>query len=194
MMRKLLEGHEIEYTTVQRTAGSDGPPADSPANRSGRMLAETVMLKIDGGFAMALIPVNQRLRLELLKEMVDAQSIRQAEAQELDRLFPDCDGDAIPPFGMLHGMRVFVAEALSRSQRLAFYAGSRMQVAELLYSDYSRLVRPIVAPISTAAEPHTRARPGHDESHSKARDSAPSAPAPAAISAHSSSYTREMNG
>lgn len=179
MMRKLLEGHEIEYTITQQAASSDGPDMDRESNQSERMLAETVMLKIDGGFAMVVVPASHDIRLELLKEMVDAESAHTAEVHEVDELFPDCDADAIPPFGMLYGMRVFVAEPLSRSQNLAFYAGSRKQVAELLYTDYARLVRPIVAPISAAGAAESRPRSGRDVQSRPRRDDV-SSPVPMA--------------
>jgi Ala-tRNA(Pro) deacylase len=165
MMIQFLDAHEIEYTTTEAPSESVSPDPTFAPDRPGRILAETVMLKIDGGLAMAVIPSNHRLRPELLKELIDAESLDLADTQELCELFPDCDADAIPPFGTLQGMRVVAAEALSRSPRLAFYAGLRTQVVEMLYSDYVRLLRPIVAPISMPPVPHTRGRPGHVERH-----------------------------
>lgn len=168
MMIQFLDAHQIEYTTTQAPSGSVSPDPTFAPDRPGRILAETLMLKIDGGLAMALIPANHRLRLELLKELIDAESLDLAQPQELCELFPDCDSDAIPPFGTLQGMRVFTAEALSRSPRLAFHAGLRTQVVEMLYSDYTRLLRPIVAPITMPAAPPTRGRPGQVERHEAA--------------------------
>jgi Ala-tRNA(Pro) deacylase len=108
---------------------------------------------------MALIPSGDSLRTEFLKEILECESIGLAETEELSELFPDCEPHAVPPLGMLHGMRVFASDELARSRCLAFHAGSRSRVVEISWRDYFRLVVPIIAPISVASGTHTRGRP-----------------------------------
>src|SRR5205807_1099490 len=90
---ELLESHGIAYDV------SGGTEPD----------AKTLLVRIDGALGMALIPIDHRLRLDMLKEIVDAQSVRMAQDSEVPNIFSDCEPSAIPPFGILHGMHVFVS-------------------------------------------------------------------------------------
>lgn len=51
---------------------------------------------------------------------------------------------AMPPFGNLYGMEVFVTEALSKDDEIAFNAGSHTELIRLRYGDFARLAHPIV--------------------------------------------------
>lgn len=152
LMTRFLDGHQIDYTDTR-----DALP-DQTDSSAEPVLAQTVILNIDGAPAMAVIPAGHTLRDELLKELIEAENLFPVEPEELSELFPDCDGDAIPPLGILHGMRVFVSDALTQSDRIAFCAGCGSRVVELAWQDYFRLVVPIIAPIS-AAGAHTPNRP-----------------------------------
>ena len=56
--------------------------------------------------------------------------------------FPDCDGGAMPPFGNLYGMEVFVAESLAEDEEIVFNAGTHTELMRLAYRDFARLVQP----------------------------------------------------
>ena len=133
--------------TMTELLESQGIPFE--VEEHGEALAKTIMLNIDGGLAMALVPVNHRPRLDLLKEMLGAGSLREADEREVFDVFPDCEAGAVPPFGMLHGIRVFVSCDLAQCDSFAVAAGSRRQVLRMAYCDYAGLVRPFVFPIST---------------------------------------------
>lgn len=131
-MTELLESQGIPYAVEEH----------------GKPVAKTIMLKIDGALAMALIPVHHRPRLELLKELLNAGTMQAADEQEVQEMFPDCDASAVPPFGTLQGMRVFVSCDVAQRSNIAVAAGSRRRLLRMAYSDYAGLVRPFVFPIS----------------------------------------------
>jgi Ala-tRNA(Pro) deacylase len=58
--------------------------------------------------------------------------------------FPDCELGAMPPFGNLYDMEVFVAESLAEDREIAFNAGSHTEMIKLRYSDFEGLVHPQV--------------------------------------------------
>lgn len=113
-------------------------------------VARTKLLNIDGALAMAVIPSDHRPDLEGIRELIDAETVRPAADAEVRRKFPGCEPAAVPPVGMLFGVRVFISDELSRESRIGFLAGSRATVVEMDYADYFRLVRPVIAPISAA--------------------------------------------
>ena len=55
----------------------------------------------------------------------------------------------MPPFGNLYGMEVYVAEALSKDEEIAFNAGSHTEVIRMGYHDFERLVQPKVVSFTT---------------------------------------------
>jgi Ala-tRNA(Pro) deacylase len=63
--------------------------------------------------------------------------------------FPDCETGAMPPFGNLYGMEVFVAESLTYRPDIAFNAGSHTEVIKMHYHDFERLVQPKVLSFTT---------------------------------------------
>ena len=57
-------------------------------------------------------------------------------------MFPESEVGAMPPFGNLYGMEVFVDESLSQDEEIAFNAGSHTELIKLAYRDFESLVKP----------------------------------------------------
>ena len=71
--------------------------------------------------------------------------------QEFQDSFPECETGAMPPFGNLYGMKVFVAESLAKDEAIVFNAGSLTELIELDYRDFETLVHPEVKKFSFLA-------------------------------------------
>ena len=123
-----------------------------------REIAKVVMVKIDGRMAMAVLPASRRVDITALHTGSEAASLRLASELEFKQQFPDCDAGAMPPFGNLYGMDVFVDEAVVKQARIAFNAGSHDEVMRLTYEDFARLVHPKVLRFATTAERAPRLR------------------------------------
>ena len=61
------------------------------------------------------------------------------------RIFPACEAGAMPPFGNLYGLPVWVDQALTRDKDISFNAGTHEQTVRMAYADFARLVQPRVA-------------------------------------------------
>ena len=118
--------------TVLATAASAHVPSQE--------LAKTVMVVIDGTLAMAVLPASEHLDLETLKAAVDAQDVRLASEAEFESQFLDCDIGAMPPFGNLYGVDVYVSERLAEDGEIAFNAGNHRELVMMSYADFERLV------------------------------------------------------
>ncbi len=86
--------------------------------------------------------------MDKLGRWVGLVSVRLATEQEFKSVFPDCETGAMPPFGDLYGVPVYLADTLSREDRIAFNAGSHGEAIEMAFADFERLVKPAIAPIS----------------------------------------------
>ena len=106
------------------------------------------MVKIDGKMAMAVLPASSKVDCDLLKKATGSSKVEIASEKEFKDLFPDCEVGAMPPFGNLYGMEVFVTKSLTEDREIAFNAGSHRELVRLTYKDFEQLVKPKVITFS----------------------------------------------
>ncbi len=87
--------------------------------------------------------------MELLEGAIDAGKVILATEQEFDKLFPNCEVGAMPPFGNLYDMDVYIEEDITSDEKIAFNAGTHTELIEMVYKDFERLVQPHVLRFST---------------------------------------------
>ncbi len=153
-LKDFLDRNNIEYITIRHSLAYNAQRIAATTHIPGKELAKTVMVKIDGKMAMAVIPASYRVNLRLLKETTGAKKVELAEEMEFKHMFPDCDPGAMPPFGNLYDMEVFVAESLAEDEEIAFNAGTHVELIRMAYADFERLVQPVVLRFSTAPLHH----------------------------------------
>jgi len=143
-LREYLESHNARYTIIEHPPEYTAQESAASAHIPGDQLAKTVMIKIDGKMAMAVLPAPNRVNFDRLKEFAGAKQVELASEDEFKDMFPDCDLGAMPPFGNLYGMDVFADESLSEEIEIAFCAGSHTELIRLSFADFARLVKPKV--------------------------------------------------
>ncbi len=114
----------------------------------GKELAKTVIIKLDGKKAMAVLPASYRVDLDQLKKGLGARSVELSSEEEFQDCFPDCEVGAMPPFGNLYGMEVYAAQSLAKDKTIAFNAGTHFELIRMAYKDFERLVQPRVVKFS----------------------------------------------
>ena len=148
-LREFLDGHDTRYVTISHSRAYTAQEIAESAHIRGKELAKTVMVKIDGKMAMAVVPASERVDLQLLKQGTGDHEVDLATEQEFEADFPDCEPGAMPPFGNLYAMEVFVSPRLSVDEEIAFSAGTHTELVRLTYQDYADLVSPIVIRLSS---------------------------------------------
>jgi len=97
-----------------------------------------------------VLPATDHVDLRLLKKAAGVKKAKLAGEKEFKDLFPDCEIGAMPPFGNLYDLEVYVAASLAGDEDIAFNAGSHTELIKMAYADFERLVKPKVAEISLA--------------------------------------------
>lgn len=141
-IKEYLKNHEVKYSTVEHTPAYTAPEIAANSHISGKLLAKVVIVKLDGKFAMIVEPSNQLVNLDLLKDQIGAKKIELASEYEFKDKFPDCELGAMPPFGELYDMDVYVAESLTKDGQIAFNAGTHTELIKMKYRDFEKLVHP----------------------------------------------------
>ncbi len=143
-LKEFLDSHNIKYVVISHSLAYTAQGIAALTHIPGQELAKTVMVKIDAVLAMAVVPASCHVDLRLLKDVVGAKTVELAAEGEFKDRFPDCDLGAMPPFGNLYDMDVYVADSLTEDEEIAFNAGSHTELVRMAYRDFERLVQPQV--------------------------------------------------
>jgi Ala-tRNA(Pro) deacylase len=143
-LKEHLDSQKIRYVTISHSPAFTAMEVAESAHVPGRVLAKTVVVALDGRMAMAVLPSTLKVDLNLLRESAGAEEAKLATESEFKSLFPDCETGAMPPFGNLYGMDVYVSPSLAEDDQIAFNAGSHTEVMMLAYQDFARIVKPRV--------------------------------------------------
>lgn len=160
-LREFLDANKVKYQILVHSKAYTAQEIASTAHISGQELAKTVILKIDGELAMAVLPASEHVDLGAIRAATEAENVRLATEFEFKSSFPDCETGAMPPFGNLYGMVVYADESLAKDQEIAFNAGSHTELVRLSYADFVRLVAPKVLKFS--ARKSRAAATGHED-------------------------------
>jgi Ala-tRNA(Pro) deacylase len=140
----LLDANHIDYQTIAHPTAYTAQETAALAHVSGHELAKTVIVNIDGALAMVVQNASSMVPLGRLRAATGAHDVQLASEREFRDRFPDCELGAMPPFGNLYGMDVFVTEALAQDERIAFNAGTHTELIRLRYADFAKLAQPVV--------------------------------------------------
>ena len=148
-LKEFLDKEKIKYVSIIHSPAYTAQEVAASAHVTGRELAKTVIVQLDGQMAMAVLPANRKIILQDLREVTGSDQVKFVAEEEFKQMFPDCETGAMPPFGNLYGMEVYVAASLASNADIAFNAGSHTEVIKLAYSDFERLVKPKVVSFTT---------------------------------------------
>lgn len=148
LLEEYLRAHSVAFHTVPHPYAQTAQGTAASANISGKEMAKTVMVKLDGKLAMAVVPANEWVHLQSLREISGAHDVALASESEFRDRFPECEVGAMPPFGNLYGMEVFASDSLAADEQIAFNAGSHRELVCIGWNDFERLVHPQVADLT----------------------------------------------
>jgi Ala-tRNA(Pro) deacylase len=141
-VRSFLDRNQVKYAVIQHSPAFTAPEIAASAHVPGREMAKSVMVKIEDRFAMIVLPSSKRVSLDEVQRIVGTEKVRLAHEHEFEKLFPDCEAGAMPPFGNLYALDVYVHPALTQDEMIAFNAGSHTEILRMRYADFERLAQP----------------------------------------------------
>ncbi len=144
-LQEFLDSSKVKYQSIAHSVAYTAQEIAAAAEVPGQELAKTIIVRIDGELAMAVLPASYRVDTGLLAKAVGAKKVEIAGEKDFADRFPGCELGAMPPFGNLYGMKVFVAEKLAADQEICFNAGTHRELIRLKYADFERLVEPVKA-------------------------------------------------
>lgn len=143
-LKEFLDSHKVKYISMTHSPAFTSQEIAAAAHVSGKQLAKTVIIKADGRLAMVVVPANDQVNFAKLKEATGSSGVDLASESEFKDKFAGCEVGAMPPFGNLYDMPVFVSNQLSQQDHIVFNAGSHSELMQLTFQDFERLVKPKV--------------------------------------------------
>ena len=141
-VKEFLNANRVAHIVIPHPLAFTATSVAGAAHIPGKEMAKTVVVNLDGKPALAVLPSTQKVDLERLRRATGATSIQLADERELTADFPGCEVGAMPPFGNLYGLEVFVDPHLAADQEIAFNAGTHTELIRMAYEDFERLVKP----------------------------------------------------
>jgi len=147
-LKEFLDSHNVEYITINHSKAYTAQKIAGSAHIPGKELAKSVIVKMDGKMAMAVLPASYQVNFNQLKIASGANKVEISSEHEFRDVFPDCELGAMPPFGNLYGMEVYVAKSLAEDEEIAFNACSHTELIKMKYKDFDNLARPKILKFS----------------------------------------------
>ena len=148
-LKNFLDTYGVKYSQQVHSTAYTAAAVASISHVKGREMAKSVMVMADDALIMVVIPASTHVKLKMVKHALKAKDVTLAAESEFAHMFPDCEVGAMPPFGNLYGIPVYVDESLTKDTEIAFNAGNHRELMKIKYADYVRLVKPEVVRIAT---------------------------------------------
>lgn len=147
-LKEYLDRENVKYVSIRHSPAYTAQEIAASAHIRGQELAKTVVVKVDGNMALAVLPASVKVDLGLLRAAVEAKRTELATETDFINAFPECELGAMPPFGNLYSMPVFVDERLALDVEIAFNAGTHSELIRMPYAEFVRLAKPRVVRLS----------------------------------------------
>ena len=141
-LKEFLDNHHVKYMCIDHSPSFTAQEIAAAAHVSGKQLAKTVIVKAGGEFIMVVIPATDHINFTELRDLTGEKDIDLARESEFKSKFPECEVGAMPPFGNLYGLPVYVSSRLISQHEIAFNAGTHSELIKMSYQDFERLAKP----------------------------------------------------
>lgn len=147
-MEKYLRENGVGFHVETHKQAFTMPEVAAALHVPGNQVAKVVIVCADKDKVMLVLPAPYRMNVDLVRDMVGAKTIRLAKEEEFADLFPDCATGAMPPFGNLYGVPVYVDRSMSEEPDMVFRIGTHRETMKIAYADFVRLAQPVVGDFS----------------------------------------------
>ncbi len=150
-LRAFLEKNHAEYAHTEHPLAYTAREVASAEHLPAREVAKSVVIFGDGSHHLLLVPANRLVDFHEVRVALGLNQARMATEDELKRLFPDCELGAMPPFGSLYNIPVYLDENLAGEETIAFNAGTHRDVIHMTTAEFRRLAMPSIVSLAREA-------------------------------------------
>ncbi len=143
-LKDYLNKHLIAYEIIHHRRDFTAQETAADTHTKGADFAKTVILWVDAGFCMGVLPATHSVDFQKIKDILNAREVKLATEDEIKTLCADCEVGAMPPIGSFYKLPVYISHYLTHDHTITFNAGTHEDVIRMSYRDYDDLVKPKV--------------------------------------------------
>jgi Ala-tRNA(Pro) deacylase len=140
---ELLTSRQIRFEKLHHRPAFTANRIAQILHVPGKEMAKTVLLKAGKGYALVVLPATCKVDLERVRQRLGEEDVSLATEEEMQRLFPDCEVGAIPPFGSQYHVHTLVDESLADDEQIVFEAQNHEEAIRMSYRDFEQIEHPI---------------------------------------------------
>ncbi|GHO50917.1 aminoacyl-tRNA deacylase [Ktedonospora formicarum] len=137
-----LQQNHVPFQEQQHERAGSAQQVAQAEHLSSEKMAKVVVIYVDGKMMELALPASSQANLEKVRASLGAKEVLLADEEDLAMAFPDCEIGAMPPFGNLYGLPVYVEKRLANEDAITFSAGTHTDTISMKYIDFANLVHP----------------------------------------------------
>ncbi len=135
-----LEARDLPFETVRHPYAATAAECAEAARVPGDHLAKSVLIHMEEGPMLAVVPSNHKLDLTTLQAIL-SRRIGLAPETEVEDVFDDCDLGAAPPVGAAYDLPTIIDDSLTGLDKVWFEAGDHKTLVEMKGRDFDKLMK-----------------------------------------------------
>lgn len=142
-LEEYLDAHNVSYVVIAHSPAYTAKQIADLVQVDSGQIAKTVMIYLDGVLSMVVLPASCRIRMDRFSRAMGTELIDLASEQEFEDRFPECEVGAMPPFGRIYEIPMYMYEGFMESGDIVFRAGAHNEVIKMNFKDYKMLAQPM---------------------------------------------------
>ena len=108
----------------------------------GHEVAKSVLLRTGHGYVLAVLPATHQVDLARVRRELGEERVEIASEDDMEKVFPDCERGAAPPFGSFYDVPTLMDETLAADEQIVFEGQTHEEAIRMAYRDYEELEHP----------------------------------------------------
>ena len=143
----VFERENVKYTSYEHEAVRTSQEAAAMRNSPLHAGAKAMVFYGDNQPLMIVLPADRKVDTREFKHLYAIRDLRMATPDEVLQITAVTVG-AVPPFGGLFGLPVYVDMSLSENETIFFNAGMHTRSLSVKETEYERVIKPLVGNFS----------------------------------------------
>jgi Ala-tRNA(Pro) deacylase len=143
----LLENNKIKYQVYKHKPVFTSEEAAAIRGTELKHGTKALVMFGDNQPMMIVLPANLKVDTSKFKKSFKIKDLRMAKPEEVEKITKVKIG-AVPPYGNIFKIPLYVDEKLADNKTIVFNAGEHTKSIELNYKDYEKTAKPIIGNFS----------------------------------------------
>src|SRR6478609_3397651 len=136
--QRYLATKNVVYDIVAHEPTKSAMRTAEACRVSGDRVAKAVVLRVEYGYVLAILPASHQIRLDALRTQLGLDVDLAAE-YEIEELFDDCVPGAIPPVGECYGLDTVVDDSIEEQPEVYLEGGDHATLVHMTHAQFASL-------------------------------------------------------